>query len=762
MSGLSNILAIDFKRTERIALTTALREYISYSYAEHPDAYTDDFRILDELRTDCLNLEVHQNALNRLLKYYGQLVFIGSKFPIDVGIEFPWYSAFSDEKKPISHRNFYYEKACVLFNVGVMYSQLGVSENRATPEGVKKACKHFQLAAGCFKHLNESVIPEMRIASTLDMSRETLGVLINTMLAQAQECFWQKAVYDNFMDGTVAKLASQVSAYYESAHELASNYPDVAKMLGQKFLTHLQVKSYHFSAAAEFRKSSECIGQNKYGEEIARLQVAEGYVKRSFDQSKHLRDAVIKDLESLHTAVSSNLNRAIKDNDIIYLNTIPAASSLEIIGKANLAAPHLPPEVKDPISLMNEKSILGMPLFVKLVPFAIHQALSVYSDRKERLIKDEILSKLEELTNICSSTLQSLNLPASLDISERSSIPPQLLVKSQEVRNEGGFSRLEAMFKTVQEFFPNNYKILEEALNVLDAEAGEDEEWQNQFGERWKREPSENINKALVEQANRHKKLLEQARKGDNRIRNKMDQWSGFIQLLCEDKETLANSIPSDNVSSGSAQLDIQEITNELRNQTNEAYNFMRDRQNTIQEVKKTADLDDIGPILLREAARITTTSGTSTKIEPAQFEELFTEQLKKYDRFLELIQQETERQNRVLIYIREKFQEFDEKRRKSINNPERVNALTNLDELISNNNLNRIQSSVSNLSLTNEKSSPISPTNRVWTRGTPIVFSPPSQGSIQTQSPQSARNSTSGAWKENMDVRFKDNNRNS
>lgn len=75
----------------------------------------------------------------------------------------------------------------------------------------------------------------------------------------------------------------------------------------------------------------------------------------------------------------------------------------------------------------------------------------------------------------------------------------------------------------------------------MDAEVGEDEEWQNQFGERWKREPSASINKALVEHANRHKKVLEQARKGDNRIRNKMDQWSGFIQLLCEDKVSFVN-----------------------------------------------------------------------------------------------------------------------------------------------------------------------------------------------------------------------------
>jgi programmed cell death 6-interacting protein len=80
---------------------------------------------------------------------------------------------------------------------------------------------------------------------------------------------------------------------------------------------------------------------------------------------------------------------------------VPSASSLALIGKANMANPNIPPEVKDPISLMNERSMLGVPLFVKLVPYAVHQALSVYSDRKEKLVRDEILSKLHELINIC-------------------------------------------------------------------------------------------------------------------------------------------------------------------------------------------------------------------------------------------------------------------------------------------------------------------------------------------------------------------------
>ncbi|CAG8511892.1 16671_t:CDS:10 [Acaulospora morrowiae] len=794
MSGLSNILAVKFKSTERIALTTALRNYISYSYAEHPDAYTDDFRIIDDLRTDCLNLEVHQNALNRLLKYYGQLVFVGSKFPIDVDIEFPWYSAFSDDKRPTAHRNFYYEKACVLFNIGAMYSQLGISENRSTPEGVKRACQHFQFAAGCFKHLNETIIPEMRIAPTLDMSPETLGVLINTMLAQAQECFWKKAVYEQFKDGTVAKLASQVSAYYDSAHELTTSNPDVSKMLGQKWVTHLKVKSWHFMAAAEFRKSSECTGQNKYGEEIARLQVAESYVKRSFEQSKHLGEAVLKDLESLRNAVSSNLSRAVKDNDIIYLNTVPSASSLVTISRANLAKVSIPPEVEDPIPLMNETSILGMPLFAKLVPFAVHQAHSVYSDRKKQL-GNKIILQLQELSNVCNSTLQSLNLPASLHTPEQS-LPSSLFANSQYARGEGGLNRLEGMLETIDECFPKNSRILEESFNILDAEAGEDEEWQSQFGERWTRECSENGNKGLVDQANRYKETLERARVGDNTVREKIDKWSDYIRLLCEDKETLVSSIPSGNMISGSTLAGLQETTNELRSQVNEAYKFMKDCQNTIQEVKKTADLDDIGPILLKEAAKITATHGTATKIEPAQFEDLFNEQMKRYDKFLELTNKESERQEKILNNVREKFDELSEKRKLSYN-PERMKILKNLEnahskfkEILTNlkeiiNFYHEFEASLNefkknceefaeirhedgekyvsrltghkvNSNISHETSYGGSPyasegtsVNYNWTRGTPVSIS--QQGSKQPQPPK--------IWNETMEIKFRNDN---
>ena len=57
------------------------------------------------------------------------------------------------------------------------------------------------------------------------------------------------------------------------------------------------MKSGYFKAAAEFRKSNECISQNNYGEEIARLHVAEGHIRRCLENRRLLHDFVITDLE---------------------------------------------------------------------------------------------------------------------------------------------------------------------------------------------------------------------------------------------------------------------------------------------------------------------------------------------------------------------------------------------------------------------------------------------------------------------------------
>jgi programmed cell death 6-interacting protein len=95
-----------------------------------------------------------------------------------------------------------------------MYSQIALSSNRATSEGLKSAASNFCFSAGVINYLKTDIIPELRSNPPEDMDTLTLESVESLMLAQAQECFWQKAVKDGLKDASISKLAAKVSDLY--------------------------------------------------------------------------------------------------------------------------------------------------------------------------------------------------------------------------------------------------------------------------------------------------------------------------------------------------------------------------------------------------------------------------------------------------------------------------------------------------------------------------------------------------------------------
>ncbi|KAJ2964193.1 hypothetical protein NQZ79_g843 [Umbelopsis isabellina] len=700
----TNLLAVEVKKTEKVSLTQVLRDYISNAYAEHPDLYTDDFRVLDELRMDCIHLGSQHNALNRLIKYYGQLVFIGSKFPIDVGAEFPWYPAFSaNGGKPVAYRNLNYEKACVLYSIAAMQSQLGIAENRATEEGVRRACMYFQNAAGAFKHLQDVVIPDIRTAPTKDMTTSALNTLVSLMLAQAQECVWQKAAIDHLRDGTIARLAVQVAEYYDSAYELATN-SSISGLYPASWLSHMQIKTWHFKAAAQFRKATECISQNRYGEEIARLQLADTYVKKGLDVSgsflsrgSSVGEMVINDLKSLQQIIQSNLARAQRDNDVIYLEPVPSSSALPEIAKSGMVKPVTTQEITDPVDLMmeNERShgkmphaLLGLPLFQKLVPFAVHQAASVYFDRKERVLKTDIMGKLEELNAVYHSTLRSLNLPTALQALEQPiGPPPSLLKRAEEVKSKGGTSVLYDMTEKVRQLSLKNSELLDQALNAIDEELEEDDSLRKKYREKWPLPKSSELTGQITAQGKKHRETILSAQKADQIVHQKLDTWAKIIDILSLPQQEIERSIPSVHVPRGYSAVEEDDdlarqnnAARELRFLLEEAETHVRERKDIIERAQRTSMADDISPALLNKAAQLTANSPIA-KIEPAQFEDLFAVQLRQYDEYLKAVDQQEEEQHILMKKITDANEKFLEARKYNSAIAKREKALQNLEQ---------------------------------------------------------------------------------
>lgn len=126
-------------------------------------------------------------------------------------LQFTWFDAFKTRNKS-SQINLHLEKAAVLFNLGAVYSQIGLAVDRSTVEGRKQAVYNFVTAAGVFAYLRDNVAVKAAAggSATVDVSVECAGMLERLMLAQAQECVFETSIAKGSTPGVCSKISRQV------------------------------------------------------------------------------------------------------------------------------------------------------------------------------------------------------------------------------------------------------------------------------------------------------------------------------------------------------------------------------------------------------------------------------------------------------------------------------------------------------------------------------------------------------------------------
>lgn len=365
----------------------------------------------------------------------------------------------------------------------------------------------------------------------------TLECVEQLMLAQAQECFWLKAVVDGHKDSLVAKLAAKVSDFYDTAGEFAIKSTSISS----EWIHHMSAKHYHFAAAAQYRAACDCLERSKYGEEVARLKDSLDAVNEGLKEARYLNKQVLGDLQGLKEKVSDTLKGAERDNDLIYLNPVPPASALPMIQRASMVTSKVPREISEATALLVEGGAYGAPLFTKLVPFAVHVAASIYAERRDRLVNTTLIDELESLTTSIHELLQSLNLPGSLQALEKPlGLPPGLLAHAEEVRQQGGIGTLLRGMDDVAKLKANDAAVYQEAVGMLDAEAAEDERLRGKHGtDRWTREASRVAGVKLMQQVTEYKGILTSADNSDRLVREKLKDCEAMLRLLGGDTVSL-------------------------------------------------------------------------------------------------------------------------------------------------------------------------------------------------------------------------------
>ncbi len=610
-----------------MSLSTAIRQYISTKYDQHPDIFTKDLQEVEALRRAAVVIsEPHASGISMLQAYAAQLVWMGGKFPIDIGADFTWYPALGyNTYTPMSQNNIRFELANVLFNLAVLYCQLAVACNRSTSDGLKVASNYFCLSAGVISHLKSAVIPEMRSTAPEDMDPMTLECLEQLLLAQAQECFWQKAAKDGLKDASIAKLAAKVSDLYSQASDLGVQ----SDTISSEWIHHMTAKHHHFAAAAQYRAACDCLEKRRYGEEVARLRDSLACANEALKESRYINQIVSGDLNGLKNKVQEDLKRAEKDNDLIYLMPVPPKPELKTLDRATMVSAKVPKEVSEPFSTVGDRGALVKPLFAKLVPYSVHVAASIYADRRDRVI-DSVVSELEILTARIHSLLQSLNLPGSLQALEKPlGLPPSLLSHAEEIRQQNGLQRLHRSMDDVAKLKTSDRAIYQEGVSWLKSEASEDEQARKRFGtDRWKRPASQEIASTLYSQMIEQDKYLNAAEASDGTVKDKLNENEFLIRLLNGSDRELENYVPSTKRVTMIPKVE-QEV-NKLRGVLNDVSRLEGRRKRKVESLKSKAHADAINPELLREAARLER-ERPMQKIEAVQFEEFFDKRLERY-----------------------------------------------------------------------------------------------------------------------------------
>lgn len=314
----------------------------------------------------------------------------------------------------------------------------------------------------------------------------------------------------------------QVGLYYEEALA-ASNAPTLSQHFDRAWISHMQLKAALFFAEACYRYGLELHEKEEIAEEIARLKSGISTLAESKKSTKGAAAQILDAISKLEANLNRNLERAMKENDRVYLMRVPSLSSLPPLPAFSMVKPMAMNEVLD---ASKEK------MFASLVPDSSAKALSRYTEMVDDIIRTQA-EKLQQASELTRVRLKEMDLPESiLALEGNFTLPTDLKEDVEAVQISGGPAGLEAELQQLRDLRRVNQEILVHIDELLQKEAREDSQFRSQFGTRWTRPQSSTLTKNLQDRLNRFAANLKQASDSDARIERSVREHSALMSIL--------------------------------------------------------------------------------------------------------------------------------------------------------------------------------------------------------------------------------------
>ncbi|EFN72933.1 Tyrosine-protein phosphatase non-receptor type 23 [Camponotus floridanus] len=628
-----------------------LKQYIRDFYNEDPESYNNEIHQLESLRSMAVRPPVDTAGCVLLKKYYCQLHFLQSRFPMgkdgSAAVAFTWRDTYAN--MVCSLGNIRFEMISILYNIGAIHSQLGARTERNSGDGMKMACSHFQCAAWAFEHLKNSY-PQ---PSGVDLAPELMTFMHQLCLAQAQECILQKSMLDNRKPTIVAKVAKQIVDYFTMAlntlEQGGSEDGTVSDTVGTKIYKswkrYVKFKKAYHSAVTYLYQGLTAEEQRKMGERVAFYNAAltslnEAHAIYDFANVKEEKAAVEEALTFTNDVIEGKRKAAKNENEFIYHEEVPEKESLPIVKGASL--------VKGISFNINDPEISGQDIFARLVPMKVHEASSLYSEEKAKILRS-IGAKIEEKDQYLNTYLTSLKLehmnlwdPDSTQASEWECLPlPEELVERCAALNakQHVIEDLIDIMGKLSETSQDVESVLKEISKLLLDEEQKEKQYQDAVGKR----PPSIVATDLTREAKKYEEAHNKASESNQALHKAITMHVKNLKILAQPLADLMAHIPSPNQSSEKSQntKEIEKMhTKELKRILNKVDEMRMQRLELHSKLRDQIAQDDLTRLL------VTATS------ESAPLDRLFADQLSKHQSLVNLIEQNLAAQDNILAAL--------------------------------------------------------------------------------------------------------------
>ena len=491
---------------------------------------------LDTLKT---NKEILLQYLNQLNTIKGKMTFGRENYCVQV--EFQWKDIFKN--KIWSSYSINFEFYNVMFNLAMIYCIMGImitNECGDDEERLKESVKYFRYASGLFDTIKNDAsngIPAKELPPDLGYSYMSYCSYICIAFGQinlVKVAMKKKTNLDLQSQLTKGICEMLNSAYLLTNESLKKFLDDTAKLLvfnRKNYYEALCYSKLRDKALAEFDKTGE-----NYGTAVTYQGGIVQCLKKNDTKEQNKIKNLIYDKDTLFLDKETQKGKDMFDkNSRVYNDIIKELDQMPVVQKKIMCSPQMPPEYKTDVENSNELDAL--------IPKEVKVMISEYKNKMNEFITQNLENNENEDT--VTNFLNNLGLPSSLEtILSQTSISESLWKKISEVQEKGGSMFLNNSLQTLDNLPNEINNRINGLLNILMNEENEDKRLRQQYGTKWNRRESSDLNGNYVTTLNSYRNKLNLARQCDQQTKEGISENLKYFEYLMMSKEQLDNKIP--------------------------------------------------------------------------------------------------------------------------------------------------------------------------------------------------------------------------